>query len=235
MPLKLRLFLAIAAYFFVFFEASPARAATSQIEVTVINCAQDILVSPKLRLTRGAVAGESLNDVPVEGRLANPTAQRGVFALSLAENPGNYGIGASTPHCQTREPTQVAVYATGSRHILLAPSASCCTIPILYSGSIAVSVPEGVWVGLYRISRGRSVQSRFGTLDARITYFANAEPGPYEVALSVSGVTACIPITVPQILQATQRYISLDTSALAALFRSKTQCIDTKANQWYSQ
>lgn len=211
------------------FGVSPERA-RSQIEVTVLNCAQDSSVTPSLRLVRWPSVGESPNDFSVQVLLANPTSQPGVFASSLTEDAGNYSIGASTPHCHTREPTEVPLYATHLRHVLLVPSASCCIIPESYAASIAVHTPEGVWIGLHQISRGRSLRSRLGTADDNVVYFASLAPGSYEVVLMASAAAACIPVEIPQTFYATQHYISLDASGLAALFRGKHQCTDAEAN-----
>jgi hypothetical protein len=120
---------AVAACSFVLLGVSPKRVSSSQIEIVVINWAQDSSITPSLRLVRWPNTGEPSNDFHVHVRLANPTPQSGVFALSLTENAGNYSIRAATPHCQTREPTEVPLYATHPRHVLLAPSASCCTVP----------------------------------------------------------------------------------------------------------
>lgn len=215
--------------------ASSNRALSSQIEVTVINCAQDASIAPSLRLVRWPNAGESPNNLKVQMLLANPTMQPGVFDLSLTEDSANYSIGASTAHCQTRKPTEVPLYAPHPRHVVLAPSASCCSIPEQFPGSIAVSVPRGVWVGLYQISPVRSPRSRFGTLDDDVTYFANVAPGSYEVVVSASGTDACIPLTVPQPIHSSQHYISLDTAELAALFRSKAQCTDAEIYNLHNQ
>lgn len=235
MSLRLRHLFVIPACSLVLLGASTERASTSQIDVTVINCAQDISIAPRLRLVRWPNVGESSNDFPVQVPLANPTAQPGVFALSLSEEAANYSVGASTPHCQTREPTEVPLYASHPRHVLLAPSKTCCSIPDSYPASIAVSASEGVWVGLYKISNGRSFRSQFGTRDDNVMYFANVPPGSYDVVLLASGAAACVPIAVPQAFHATQHYISLNTVTLAGLFRGKHQCTDVETNHWHYQ
>ena len=226
---------AVLACSLVLLGTSPDRASRAQIEVAVINCVQDISIAPSLRLVRYPNAGESSNDVPVQVWLAKPTAQPGVFSLSLTEEAGNYSIGASTPHCKTREPTEVPLYATHQRHVILVPSTSCCSVPESYPGSIAVSTPAGVWIGLYKISHGRSFRSQFGTADDGVTYFASVPPGSYEVVLLSSGAAACVPIVVPQAFHATQHYISFDAGTLAALFHAKYECTDAKSNHWHPQ
>jgi hypothetical protein len=65
-----------------FFGASLGRASSSQINVTVINCAQDTSVTPSLRLVRWPNTGESANDFPVQVLLANPTEHDSVIITS---------------------------------------------------------------------------------------------------------------------------------------------------------
>jgi hypothetical protein len=59
------------------FETAPARGATSQIEVTVINCAQDAAAAPTLRIVETPNTARSLGHGRIEVLLAHRTAERG--------------------------------------------------------------------------------------------------------------------------------------------------------------
>jgi hypothetical protein len=114
------------------------------------------------------------------------------------------------------------------------PSKSCCSIAQAYPASIAVSVPNGVWVGLYLVAHGRSFRNRFATVDDEVAYFSNIAPGSYQIVISVSGTYACLPMTVPQAFYATQSYIALDLPGLESIFGNEHRCIDSETNHFYS-
>jgi hypothetical protein len=235
MALRLSHFMMGTACTLALIGASPIANTTSTIKVTVINCARDVSVPPTLRLVRSPVHGEDLNSPSVLSTQTTPTAETGVFTTSLTEPVGNYDIGASTPHCRSREGAAIPLYASHARHVILALSSRCCIIKDSYSGSVAVSAPQGVWIDLYKISQSKSLRYRLGTLDSGVTYFSDIESGSYQIVLTAAGATACIPIQIPETLYSTQVYVELDLAMLASLYRRDNQCIDPKTYSWGSR
>jgi hypothetical protein len=115
----------------------------------------------------------------------------------------------------------------------------CVSSGVSYSGcvggsgdgaSIAVVAPQGVWVGLYKISDGRNTLARRAVIDDSVWYFVSVEPGAYEIAVVVGGTTVCIPTVIPKVAYASQRSVSLNLAGIAELFQSGHECTDALTN-----
>jgi hypothetical protein len=202
---------------------------TGALDVTILSCASDRLVLPKVSLHAFRLGGKEFLVTPVKKLDAT-----GIYHVITSEAPSIYTLAVSGRSCKSPGPVTVSIFPGYTRHVVVVTTTECCAVPTLYNNALAVSLASGLTARMTDLS-DHNIPFRPGIRDGSVVYFDNIPPAKYALEVSAPFVSTCFTIVVPFSTAGYQKLIAfsdIDMMMLPSLFKpnggSSQSCVSRR-------